>query len=301
MADPSLGQRLVDAGWKQGVLLPPVSSTVVFLPGHALTGIAKRARDIPPADTTTIPNSPSHSVASGIPRKTDAFVVISQACDIARAENDEPTVLAMRVYTTDNDRTLSAAASNSARTFLLDPDRRLIVDATTLSVIEKPVLATVTPRPGAPNASIERRFARWVAARFSRYAFPDPIVAAVTRPILDGLRGLQQAGSLDLAALDPLEEIRVAPVDGSPPYDVSLLFIVPESGLPDGAAALARLVGHIAAWFTLGQARLVSWDAVHYGELSVRDYLDHEKLQLDEYTYQGVTIRGLEPSIHQIP
>lgn len=301
MADTSLGQRLVDAGWKQGVLLPPVSSTVVFLPGHALTGIAKRAKDTPLADTTTIAGSPSHSVASGIPRKTDAFVVISQACDIVRSENDEPTVLAMRVYTTDNDRTLSAAVSNSARTFLLDPDRRLVVDATVLSVIEKPVLATVTPQPGAPNEFVERRFARWVAARFSRYAFPDLIVAAVTKPTLDGLRGLQQAGSPDLAALDPLEEIRVAPTEGDPPYDVSLIFIAPESGLPDGGAGLARLAGHIDAWLTPGQARLVSWDAVHYGELSVRDYFDHERLQLDEYTYQGVTVRGLEPSIHQIP
>jgi len=301
MAHMPLGQRLVDAGWKQGVLLPPVSSSVVFLPSHALTGIAKRAKDSPPADTTNVADSPSHSVASGILRKTDAFVVISQTCDIKRAENDEPTVLAMRVYTTDNDRTLSAAASNSARTFLLDPDRRLVVDATMLSVIEKPVLETVIPRPGAPNASVERRFARWVAARFSRYAFPDPIVAAVTRPILDGLHKLQQAGGPDLTALDPLEEIHVAPTAGDPPYDVSLLFIVPETGLPDGGAGLARIVGHIDGWLTPGLARLASWDAVHYGELSVRDYFDHEKLQLDEYTYQGVTVRGLEPYVHRIP
>ncbi len=207
----------------------------------------------------------------------------------------------MRVYTTDNARALSAAASNSARTFLLDPDRRLVVDATVLSVIEKPVLETVSPQPGAPNASIERRFARWVAARFSRYAFPDPIVASVTGPILDGLRRLQQSGSPDLAALDPLAEIRVAPTDGDPPYNVSLLFIVGEIGLPDGGNALARLVGHIDGWLTPGQAHLASWEAFNYGEISVRDYLDHEKLQLDEYTYQGATVRGLEPYAHQIP
>jgi len=297
MADAPLGLRLVNAGWKQGVLLPPVSSSVVFLPSHPLTAIAKRAKDTPPTDTATVTGSPSHSVASGIPRGTDAYVVVSQACDIVKSENEEPTVLAMRVYTTDNDRILSAAARNSARVFLLDPDRRLIVDATVLSVIEKPVLETVTPRLGAPNASIERRFARWVAARFSRYAFPDPIVAAVTRPILDGLRGLQQDGSPILAALDPLEEIRIAPTDGDPPYDVSIIFIAPESGLPDGGAGLARLVGHIADWLIPDQARLASWDAAHYGELSVRDYLDHEKLQLDEYTYQGVTVRGLEPFV----
>ena len=301
MDDTPLGQRLVDVGWKQGVLLPPVSSSIVFLPSHALTGIARRAKDSPPADTANVADSPPHSVASGILRKTDAFVVISQTCDIVRAENDEPTVLAMRVYTTANDCTLTAAASNSARIFLLDPNRRLVVDATVLSVIEKPVLATVTPRPGAPNASVERRFARWVAARFSRYAFPDPIVAAVTKPILDGLRGLQQAASLDLTALDPLEEIRVAPTDGDPPYDVSLLFIAPESGLPDGGAALARLISHIDGWLTPGQARLAFWEAVHYGEISVRDYYDHEQLRLDEYTYQGVTVRGLEPYIYQVP
>ncbi len=66
MADAFLGQRLIDAGWKQGVLLPPVSSSVVFLPDNALTGIAKRAKDSPPADTINVSGSPPHSVGSGI-------------------------------------------------------------------------------------------------------------------------------------------------------------------------------------------------------------------------------------------
>jgi hypothetical protein len=292
MAEMPLSRQLREAGWKQGTLLPALAHSVVYLPSHPLTGIAKRTKT--PAATIRVSGT-EHAVATGIMRATDYHVVITQTCDILKSESEEPTVLAMRAYITDNQRILAPAAKNSARMFLLDPDRGLVVDGTVLTEIEKPVLAGLTPAPGAPNCVIERRFARWLGQRFSRFAFPDPIVGAIIKPLLDNLRQMQGVGDPDLTALDPVEQIRLAPTGGEPPYEVSLLFIIPQSGLPDGGIALARLVARVSSWFEPNEARLAQWDAAHLYEISVGDYLDYEQILLDEYTYQGQTIRGLEP------
>jgi hypothetical protein len=300
MTDPGLGQRLIDLGWDQGVLLPPLHWSVVFHPGDPITRIARSAvqsrgaADRTPAIGST-PALPAHGVASGPIRGRDRLVVASQACDIVKSPTEEPTIIAMRAFFTDNGSILSAADGNSSRYFLLDPSRSLVVDATILTLVEKPLLTTVTPEPGAVDPSRQRRFARWLARRYNRPALPDEVVDAVVRPILENLRLLQEANDSDLGSLETVEELRLARVTGNPPYDVRLLFIIPRAGLEDGGLALARLVARMRGWFDPSTARLVAWDARHLYEVTVGDYLDTDQILLDHYTYRGLTIRGLGP------
>jgi len=111
-------------------------------------------------------------------------------------------------------------------------------------------------------------------AAFVAWGFPENIVGAVIKPILDYLSLMQKANDPDLRALDMVKEVRLAKIVGDPPYDVRLLFIIPETGLSDDGIALARLVSRMRKWFNPPAARLVAWDAHHIYEISVGDYLD---------------------------
>ncbi len=300
MSDQTLSKGLIDAGWAQGVLLPALPWSVVFDPEHPLTGLAKRALGRVKPETVRAAGTPEHSIASGLTRATDYLVIATQTCDIAKKATSEETVMAMRAFVTDNSSILQAAARNSARYFLLDLNRNLVVDATIMSVIEKGVLARLSPQIGAPDDARRKRFARWIAQRFNRYAFPDPIVEAVITPLLDNLRQLQEANDPVLVALNVVEEVLITPTEGNPPYDVSILFMVQEPGLADEGLALGDLIARMREWFAPGQARLVDWDALHPYQLTLGEYLEYERVPLDYYTYQGQTIVGLEPRAFDI-
>src|SRR5437588_4372332 len=93
-----------------------------------------------------------------------------------------------------------------------------------------------------------------------------------------------------------VKEVRLAKIVGNPPFDVRILFIVPESGLSDNGIALARIVSRMRGWFNPLAARLVAWEARHIYEITVGDYLDTQQIYLEHYTYRGQTIQGLLPS-----
>jgi hypothetical protein len=283
-----LGQLLYNAGWDQGVLLPALPWSVHFHLDDPLTGIAKSAQrqaeaEYQQAMAGGTNNHPRRGLAQGKTREKDWLVVISQTCDIVKSPDVEPTVVAMRAFITDKENILGPARGNSSRYFLLDPNRGLVADATVLVQIEKPLLMQYCPEPGVIDVNTKDRFAQWLAYRFSRPAIDDNVVGAVVKPILTNLRQMQQARDLDFAALEMCKEVRLARITGAPPYDVRLLFIIPESGLPDKGIALARLVNRMSNWFDPGAARLVAWDALDLYQISVGDFLNTQKIYLDEY------------------
>lgn len=286
-----LGRKLYANGWTQGVLLDPVAISVVFAPAHPVSKLAKAALRKTAPDTS-LPSAIPYGVAYGVPSSTIRLVIISQPCDIVKPLNDEPNILAMPVFRTDNVKILGPAAANSSRYFLLDASRGYVVDGTTCSVIEKPVLEPLTPEVGVGTDDLRRRFARWLARRFNRPALPDDVVAAIVKPLLENLRVLQEQGKLDLELLDRVLEVRVRVANPSLPFSFDLLFIVEE---PDDTLELrlAAFMGDVRKWFIPEVAVLNHWHALAYGEISVADYLAAEQIYLDEYTYRGGTIRGL--------
>lgn len=295
MAEQTLGQQLYDAGWNQGVLLPPLCWSVVYHADDPLTAIAKAAsRQGQQSAGGDVRSIPRHEIATGLIKPRDYLVVVSQACDIVKSPGFEPNITAMRAFETNNAQLLESAGSNSARYFLLDPTRPLVVDATVAVLIEKPVLLTLTPQQGTPDETTRRRLAEWLARRYNRPALEEQIVYAVQKPILDNLRKMREDGD-DLRALAEIREVRIAHLKGLPPYEVRLLFIVPQAGLADSGHALAQLVGRISAWFDPRLARLAAWDALDLYQISVGDYLETDRLYLDHYTYRGQTTHGLEP------
>ncbi len=299
MADNKLGEHLYSSGWRQGVLLPSLPWSVIYRSEDPLSKIAKTAkRRAEQMDISAVTDLPLHGigVASGITRREDYLVIASQDCDIVRTLSEEPTIVALRTFTTENSSILRYADSNSSHYFLLDRKRGLVAESSVMVLIEKPVLLNFTPEPGAFDSATQERFARWIAHRFDRPAFHDDVVGAVIKPILDNLSQMQKDNDPELDALDNVKEVRLAKIVGKPPFDVRLLFIIPEDGLPDNGVALARLVFQIRTWFNPLAARLVAWDARHLYEVTVGDYLDTQQIYLEQYTYQGQIIQGLLPT-----
>ncbi len=293
--DLPVEKQLEDAGWEQGTLLPPLASSVIFHPSNPVTTASRTAvrKGVPTSFEAT--GFTPHNIASGVPRPSDRLVVITQTCDIVRSPNVEPTVMTMRAFITENKSILGAAASNSTRNFLLDPDRGLVVDATVVSLIEKPFLATLTPEIGAADPETQRRFGLWLGHRFNRPALPDRVVEAVVIPILESLRTMQEEEDEDWHIFDEVLEVRVARIVGDLPYDVRLLFIIPEAGLSDRGVGLARLTGRMREWFAPETARLVNAQPITYRTISVADYQATDRIYLDFYTYHGRTTQGLGP------
>jgi hypothetical protein len=302
MADNMLGELLYGSGWRQGVLLPPLPWSVIYRNDEPLSKIAKAAAKRPTEqrDNTVVTGLPLQgiSIASGITRREDYLVIASQDCDIVRSLSEEPNIIAVRAFTTGNYNILQYADCNSTRYFLLDRNRGLVAESSVMTLIEKPVLMNFTPEPGAADFATQERFARWIAHRFDRPAFHDVVVGAVIKPILDNLSQMQKDNDPDLDALNDVKEVRLAKFIGNPPFDVRLLFITPESGLPDNGVALARLIARMREWFNPLAARLVAWDALHLYEITVGDYLDTQQIYLEQYTYRGEIIQGLFPVPH---
>lgn len=303
MADNKLGVRLYEAGWKQGVVLPALPWSVIYNVDDPLSKIAKSAknqavaeskrRDIP-ASASIFPHNTG--VAFGITRQGDALVIASQDCDIVSNVSEEPTIVALRAFFTENTSILRYADGNSSHYFLLDRNRGLVAESSVMVLIEKPVLLNLTPEPGVLDLATQQKFARWVAHRFDRTAFPDDVVGAVVKPILDNLSKMQLENDADLDALRVVKEVRLAKIEGKPPFAVRMLFIIPESGLPDNGIALDRFVARMRGWFNPLAARLVAWDARHIYEITVGDYLDTQQIYLDHYSYRGQIIHGLLPT-----
>lgn len=299
MADNKLGEHLYNSGWRQGVLLPPLPWSLIYRSDDPLSKISRTAkRQAEQMDISAATDLPLHGIgiASGITRQEDRLVIASQDCDIVRGLSEEPNIVAMRAFTTENSNILRYADSNSSRYFLLDRRRGLVTESSVMVLIEKPVLLNFTPEPGACDSAAQERFARWIAHHFDRPAFHDDVVGAVIKPILENLSQMQKNGDPDLEALDTVKEVRLAKIVGKPPFEIRLLFIIPQEGLSDNGVALAHLVSRMRTWFNPLAARLVAWDARHIYEISVGDYLDTQQIYLEQYTYQGQVIQGLLPT-----
>ena len=223
------------------------------------------------------------------------LVIASHPCDIAKDSDSDPSVVVLRAFVTKNERLTKAAATNSSRHFLLDPDRGLVADACWIALLEKPVLLAFESAPGAIDDLTRARFANWLGRRFNRPALPDDVVRAVVAPVVENLRQMQSAEDPLLGALESVFEIRLLRITGAPPFSVRLVVIVEASLDTLKRAEIASLLGRIHGWLDPSVARLVAAEVRTHFEISVGDYIQTDQIFLDEFTYRGTTIAGLRP------
>ncbi|TAM61806.1 hypothetical protein EPN52_02010 [bacterium] len=228
-SDKPINAALIESGLQQGSLLPLLPYLVLFDPNERASSISRPITDIHQHQPKT-PDVPRHAYGASVPSKAgEQLIVISQTCDIARATNIEPCVLAARVFVTGDQREIAMAQVGSVRKFMLrrtDDKRAMIVDLTSTVLIEKPVLRGLKHEFGPPDAATARAFRRWVGERFSRPDFPDGFVAAVIDPIGARLQEISAAGDPRLYALERVL-LRTPMPDDAEPFPVNVVALIP--------------------------------------------------------------------------
>jgi hypothetical protein len=286
-----IGRELHARGWRQGSLLSAASARLAWLRLRAVPAPAE-----PAAAGAVSSDAPVWALASEPLADDECLVIVTQTCDLTRAPDAEPYVEALRAYWTRDKGLIHAASWNSVRTFLLrrrqgadGAEEGLIADATCRVLLEKAALLALAPEVGVEeNDPIAHgRFRRWLAQRYGRRAIDDALVAAVQRPVVEGLRKLRATDPLR-RTLDAIREVRYVLHNDTAPYAVEFL-LIPEERAPEDAPlddeSLAALAGRIAVWLEQGdQAVLVHWGLYPLTRLSAYDYLTAYPLPLDHYS-----------------
>lgn len=163
------------------------------------------------------------------------LVVLTQTCDIVRSCKKRPFVEASPLVEVD-ERDLHEIQRARRPAYAYVPGlagRRLVADLDRVMTLEKPVLSRSPRTPGCSSDDEARAFARALARKRARPAFPDDFTELL-RELQDRLSGKREKHSIETRALRTLDEIRVrATPDWAAPKVRVMLWFIRESGNSD--------------------------------------------------------------------
>jgi hypothetical protein len=237
------------------------------------------------------------------PNDGEHLIVVSQNCDIlAQSEHFVETMPCYWVPRGSREYN-AGRTGNSGRYFLLREEgvgkqkRALIVDATDRVQLGKPSLLALTPEPAVADEQGDgwyRRFRAWLGGRYSRGPLDPQVVESVQRPIAAIVQELVADEALD--PTPAVREIRMAPVRGTPPFELQLIVLV-QDGTADSDERVANLVGALYERFAASAdgTRLHRCAVFTADELLVADYERTWKLPYDAFSWQGEEEVGAPP------
>ncbi len=278
----SLGDMLVEVGWKQGSLFE--ASSLYFQYNELAS-----------------PNSGSLTAPRAKKEKADKLVLITQTCDIKSKVESRVEALICKLHKGKQDF-LANADGNSIRWFLIDPRTELVAYAAYRLQVEKAILQRLTPEPWPGDATRLQRFRDWLARRYDRPALPDKMVDHFQKPLEAVLKRFNEdQPDVGLTFNRAVREIRVRQPDSdNPPFRLRLLLMLHRGTSQDQAEAIDTAIDAVMAELlnTL-DSNLVVLDPqpVKATEqlISVADYFATVPLFFNYLTYQGEEIHGAEP------
>lgn len=291
-----LGKELIAAGWRQGSLLTALPLLFHYHIDRPVTEAAKQAQSESRhlfeqrKEAGDRPRPIGQAIVSL--NDDEVLCVVSQTCDIEADEEVEPFVEVVPAYREPDDQKRRDADRNSARRFLLCPERELVIDATRRFMVEKAVLlgySADNPPLGKVRDGLLRRF---LARRGGRPALDNDIVKYVVKPISNGFQRYKRHRT----ALDPVSGLRMDHLAGQPPYEVALTVLLSRNVTVEEDLALQEMVDAIDDWLRrTGQAHVAKWVAVSEEDITLSAYRATDEIYLDYYTYQGDEVVGEEP------
>ncbi len=273
---PSVGSRLIAAGWRQGSLFEAPSVRFQF-----------NELESPDAELLTRPNA--------VKERFSKLVLITQTCDI-RSEN-EARVEALICKVSANERLILHADGNAIRWFLIDRGTGLVAYAAYRMLIDKRALLYLNPEPWPGNEARFDRFKRWLARRYDRPALPDPLVECFQRPLEITLgRFAEENPELARSLSEAVHEFRVSMPSGEdPPFDLRLLILIRREMSRDQADALEAAIEGVRRCLDPATVNLVGVIPATDEEVSIADYYATRPLFLECLTYRGEEVEGAEP------
>lgn len=258
-------------GWRQGDILDLKALAWIADPEAAITPQSQEAC----VDDVTVALRRSN------------VAVVSQTCDIVRDCRQRPFLLLAPVVK------LPEPVANQARKgyrprYVVLPGigADSFVDLDRILTAEKSVILSGDLRRGLLGRDAQRRFAAGVARVFDRFAFPDDLSRALG-PLVARVKRKHDRNSPEGRALRSIEEIRVT---GSPSWEASEINVFVTFSPQTRKEALNTMPEEdwetvVDGWLrrtrSHGVVRSVDGAMIPFDELTARDYIDSDALDLD--------------------
>jgi hypothetical protein len=230
-------------------------------------------------------------VAGGVPAQVEStpvagLVVVSQACDIARKCSERPLVEVSPLVEVTEQQMEQVLSGRQVRLTAIPAltVQRLVADLDRTMTVHKAIVAGWERTPGMRSDAEAQAFARALARKRSRLAFPDDFTRFVA-PLRDRICEKHERRSPEGEALRSLAEIRVlATPSWDAPQVSTTFFLIRHEGSPlvfDGK----RWDQWVDLWLQrmapLGAFAAPEGLATDYATLSAADYLASSALDLE--------------------
>ena len=217
--------------------------------------------------------------------EVEGLVVITQNCDIERDVSVYPRVEVAALVKRDGKFVKEGARQRRPR-FALVPQvatMGLVADLSRVMVVEKEVVAAWPRHPGCVTDDDRRAFARALARKYERFAFPTDFTTLVGE-LTDMLKETHDRPSPEGRALRALQWIRVRADPGWDEEQVSLEFLFVRSEVD--ATFEGRTWEELAKkWMALvpttGRFKNITWEVADMDRFTMRDFVATDPLDLD--------------------
>jgi hypothetical protein len=215
----------------------------------------------------------------------EGLVILTQTCDVVRKARDRPNVEVGPLVRVKDDAVLENVRRKASPHYAYLPGaapRMLIADLDRVMTVEKSLLAMWTREVGCSTDQDQRDFAKALARKRERFAFPEDFVSLV-EALRARITQKHAKDSPEGSCLRSLREIRITATPSWDAMPVSLMFwfIVVEGALPTADG----LRQQCAAWMGYlkpgGRFSSIDYDIVTLDDLSAREYLSSDLLDLD--------------------
>jgi hypothetical protein len=270
-----VGRRLYDAGWKQGAILH--STALKF----AYSKLASRGEGIEPGERPI--------------RNRECLVVSSQDCDILSASEDYIEVL---VCTKESAKFCARLVEgNSSRWFLVNEEMRFVAQAPYRLYIEKEALEQFEPENWSLEGDDLERFARWLARRYIRPAYPNEFVEVFQDPFNEVFDNAPEDIANDFSRV--VREVRLSKssIQG-PPYNIDFVLLTLREDITEQELDAIEYMQETIydALSTLPEIDDVAFSVRTLDEMSAAEYFATDPVYLEYLTREGEGyIRGAEP------
>lgn len=296
----ALVARLQRQGWAQGCRLP-------FRRQLLLTDAAAPVSELAAAEIARAGAAQGLTSIFVRPDQQVGSILITQTCDIVADPAVEPNCEAMPIIELADG--VSLPRPNSTRAFLLDAERRLIVDATHRLQFEKSLIPDQDAEQLLVAPGQQRAFAAWLGRRATRAAWPNDFEATVGNalratmakkrfaddPVSDHLhliRVLLAGDGTDVHLVLPYDELQVGE-DEAATFAADLLAQTSARLLKDTKRAREHATSdQEVRTFTIRALRPVRLD-----QLTMRAMIAAPPLNLEHLTYTASGISGVEPHV----
>ena len=212
------------------------------------------------------------------------LVMLTQTCDVVRGCRTRPFVEVAplievpELWVEEIRRLKRPAFAYVSRT----AEERLVADLDRTMTVEKALVARWTRTPGWENDEELRDFARALARKRSRFAFPDDFVAAAGN-LQAHISGRHNRQNDEGAYLRALREIRVRAAPSWNDREVQLSWWFIKDADPAGVQVdwPTFLDQWLARFDQTGRFRVDSAIACQLENMTARDYLESDRLDLD--------------------